>query len=106
MTTFVRPSKQRLAAMEQDKAAGGIEKRRIYTKTGGVAVVSLAAAATGNSWRVTLRFKWGGSNVQRPVGTVAAISRADALKLGCDMLRREHIIEDNGWTWVEVANGL
>ena len=104
MTALVRPSK-RVAAMEQDKAAGGIEMRRIHTKTGVVAVVSLAAVATGKSWRVIPRFKWGGSNVQRLIGTVAAISCADTLKLGCDMRRREHIIEDNGWPWMEVGNG-
>jgi hypothetical protein len=104
MTAFVRVSKQRLAAMEQDKAAGGIEKRKIHTKTGGIAVVSIAAVATGDAWRVTLRFKWGGSNVQRPIGAVAAASRTEALKLAWDMLRREHIIESNGWTWAEPGN--
>lgn len=105
LKSVVRASRQRLAAMEQDKAAGGIERRKIHTKTGSVAIVSLSAVTSGDAWRMTLRFKWGGSNVQRPVGTVKAATRPEALRLGWLMLRRKRVVESNGWSWVDHGDG-
>jgi hypothetical protein len=99
MSTSIHVSKQRLAALEQDKAAGGLKARRIRTKTGGLVVASVAAVANGNIWRTTLRFKWGGSNVQRPIGSVEAGSRAEALRLAWELVRRNQVVEQNGWTW-------
>lgn len=93
---FVRPSQNQLAAMEQNKAAGGEESRKIRTKSGDVVTVSLALAGD----RVTLRFKMGGSTIQRTVGTVTATARAEALKQGWTMLREKRIVENEGWSWV------
>ena len=88
------------SALEQDKAAGGADLRKIRTKTGDIATISLALAESGDGTRITLRFKWGGSNVQRPVGKVVAASRSDALKLGWKMIRDQQIVERQGWSWV------
>ena len=93
------------SALEQDRAAGGAELRKIHTKTGDVVTVSLAIAESGDALRVTLRFKWGGSNVQRPVGKVVAASRFEALKLGWKMIRAERIVENQGWSWVIPSAG-
>lgn len=49
---------------------------------------------------MTLRFKWGGGTVQRPVGIVKTAPRAEALKLGWGMIRDKRIAENEGWTWV------
>lgn len=105
MKPVLRPSRQRLATMEQDKAAGGIDRRKIRTRSGGVAVASLAVVESGEAWRVILRFKWGGSNVQRPVGTVAASTRQEALLLGWQLVRSTAIVESNGWSWAASENG-
>lgn len=50
------PSKNRLAALEQDKAAGGAELRKMRTKSGGIVTVSLALSPVDGGSRVTLRF--------------------------------------------------
>jgi hypothetical protein len=99
------PASKRGTARSSKAAEPLMTPGTLPAATGGIAVVSVAAVATGNAWRVTLRFKWGGSNVQRPIRAVAAASRTEALKLAWDMHRREHIIENNGWTWAESGNG-
>ena len=93
-------SRNRVAALEQDRAAGGAELRKMHTKSGEVVTVSLAVAASGETSRVILRFKWGGSTVQRLVGTMKVPSRFEALRLGWKMIREERVVEKEGWSWV------
>ena len=98
-----RLSQNRLAALEQDGAAGGAELRKMRTKTGDVVTVSLSVSDSGGHSRVILRFKWGGGTVQRPVATIAASSRLEALKLGWKIIREQKIVETEGWSWVVPA---
>jgi len=90
----------RTAALEQDKAAGGAELRKMRTKSGGVVTVSLEIFESGATARVILRFKWCAATVQRPVGIVTASSRFEALKLGWKIIREQKIVEKEGWSWV------
>lgn len=100
MKTTSLPSRNRQTALEQDSAAGGAEMRKMYTTSGGVVTVSLSVAESGDGLRVILRFKWGGSTVQRLVGTLPGCSRFEALKLGWKMIREKKIVEKEGWSWV------
>ena len=88
-----------IATIEQDKASGGLERRKIRIKSGDVVTVSLSVTGITSPYRVILRFK-SGLTVQRPVGKIAAESRFEALKAGWQMLREEKIVESFGWQWV------
>lgn len=96
----VRLSQNALTALEQNKAAGGAALRKMRTTMGSIVTVSLSVSDSGAGSRVILRFKWGGATIQRLVGTVAATSRFEALKLGWKMIREEEIVEKEGWSWV------
>lgn len=93
-------SRNGMAALVQDRAAGGSDLRKMRTKTGEIVTVSLAVSDSGAASRVILRFKTGGATVQRLVGTVTAPSHFHALKLGWKMIRDEKIVEKEGWSWV------
>ncbi len=92
-----------MAAMAQDRAAGGSEMRKMRTKSGEVVTVSLSVSGTGEKLRVILRFKTGGATVQRPVATVTATSQFQALKLGWALIREQKIVEKDGWSWVTLT---
>lgn len=94
------PSRSRQATLEQDTAAGGAELRKIRTKAGDVATISLAVSPSGPPFRVTLRFKVGGATVQRPVGTVSGSTRTEVLQKGWKLIREAKIVESNGWQWI------
>lgn len=94
-------SRNGMAALAQDRAAGGGDLRKMRTRTGEVVTVSLSVSGTGAKRRVILRFKSGGATVQRPVGTVTAESQFQALKQGWQIIRQEKIVEKEGWSWVE-----
>lgn len=89
-----------MAAVAQDRAAGGPELRKMKTRSGEVVTVSLAVSGTGEKRRVILRFKMGGATVQRPVGTFETESEFQALKLGWQTIRAPGAIEKEGWSWV------
>lgn len=93
-------SRNGMAALAQDRAAGGADLRKMRTKSGEVVTVSLSVSDVAAGSRVILRFKSGGGTVQRPVGTVKAASRFEALKLGWQMIRNEKIVEKEGWSWI------
>lgn len=98
--TVFRPSKNALAAEEQDAAAGGASARRLRTKSGGIATVSLALAKSGDVVRIIMRFKWGGGTVQRTVGTLPVMTpRAEALRVGWRMAREPGFVERDEWAW-------
>jgi hypothetical protein len=96
-------SRNGMAAFAQDRAAGGGDFRKMRTRTGEIVTVSLAVSDVAGGTRVILRFKSGGATVQRPVGTVKAATRFDALKLGWQMIRTEKIVEKEAWSWVATA---
>lgn len=100
MNNVVKLSQNRMAALEQDKAAGGADFRKMLTKSGGVVTVSLSIRESEGASTLILRFKWGGGTVQRPVGTVRTTSRFEALKWGWKEIREKKIVEAEGWTWV------
>ena len=90
-----------LATIEQDKAAGGVARRKIRIKSGDVVTASLYLTGTTSPYRAVLRFK-SGLTVQRPIGEFVAESRFEALKAGWKMLREDKkIMESFGWSWVE-----
>ena len=80
-------SRNGTAALEQNRAAGGADQRRMLTRSDG-------------TYRARLRFKSGGATVQRPVGKFAAPNRFQALKLAWSALKAEKIAEKEGWSWV------
>lgn len=93
---------QYLSALEQDRAAGGIESRKLRIRSGDVVVVSLAISGTGSRTPhgVVMRFKSGGSTISRPVGKVEGESRFEILKKGWAKVKDDRIAEQNGWEWV------
>jgi hypothetical protein len=94
-------SRNGTAALEQNRAAGGAEQRRMLTRSGEVVTVSMdVTASTDGTYRARLRFKSGGSTVQRPVGKFTVTNRFQALKAAWFALRSEKIVEKEGWSWV------
>jgi hypothetical protein len=91
-------------SVEQDRAAGGSENRKIFTESGDIATISLAVSDSLKGSSIALRFKHGGKTVRRKVGLVVAATRFEALQLGWAMVRAERIVESQGWRWV-VADG-
>ena len=93
-------SRNGTAALEQNRAAGGAEQRRMLTRSREAVTVSIdATASTDGTYRARLRFKSGGSTVQRPVGKFTAPNRFQALKLAWSALKSERIAEKEGWSW-------
>ena len=70
------------STMEQDRAAGGLGRRKLRTKSGDIVVVSLAINSLSNkmSHSVTMRFKMGGLTVSRSVGQFEGETRFEILK--------------------------
>lgn len=94
-------SRNGTAALEQNRAAGGADQRRMLTRSREAVTVSLdVTASTDGTYRARLRFKSGGSTVQRPVGKFTASNRFQALKLAWSALKTEKIAEKEGWSWV------
>lgn len=89
------------AALEQNRAAGGAEQRRMLTRSKEAVTVSLVVTASKDgTYSARLRFKNGGATVQRPVGKLTASNRFQALKLAWATLKSENIAEKEGWSWV------
>lgn len=90
------------STIEQDRAAGGSDRRKLRTKSGDVVVVSLAINSLSSkvSHSVTLRFKMGGLTVSRSVGQVEGETRFEILKKGWARVREDKIAEQNQWSWV------
>lgn len=86
--------------MQQDRAAGGVARRKLRITSGDVVTVSLAVNGKASPYRVILRFK-SGLTVQRPVATVEAASPSEALKLAWSRIREDKVVEKHGWQWVE-----
>lgn len=94
-------SRNGTAALEQNRAAGGADQRRMLTRSRESVTVSLdVTASTDGTYRARMRFKSGGATVQRPVGKFAAPNRFQALKLVWSALKAEKIAEKEGWSWV------
>ena len=87
------------AAIEQDKAAGGKDRRLLRTRSGEIFTASLSIDGKQSN-RLTLRFKTGGHTVQRPIGVVSAPTRFETHRLGWLKIREEKIAEQNHWEWV------
>jgi hypothetical protein len=90
------------ATMEQDRAAGGLERRKLVTRSGDVHIVSLAISGTGvkTPYGITMRFKSGGLTVSRTVGKVEGETRFERLKAGWAKVRADRIAEQNQWHWL------
>ena len=94
-------SRNGLSSLEQNRAAGGAEFRRLRTKSKDIVTVSVDVVESGeNAFRARLRFKFGGATVQRSLGSIEAPNRFKALKLAWALLKSERIAESEGWSWV------
>jgi len=89
-----------LNSLQQDRAAGGVSRRKMRITSGDVVTVSLAVSGKASPFRVILRFK-SGLTVQRPVAILEAESSAEALKLAWTLIRENKVVEQHGWQWVE-----
>jgi hypothetical protein len=87
------------STLDQDKAAGGVDRRKLRIKSGDVVTVSLSCSGMKSPYRVILRFK-SGLTVQREVGKIPADSALDAIAIGWKLIRQEQIVEKQGWTWL------
>ena len=92
------------AALEQDRAAGGVDRRKLRIKSGEIVTVSLSLRSVGEKHRVILRFKTGGTTIQRPVGNIEAPSRFEALKQSWALLREGQLAEKERWSWIEPSS--
>jgi len=88
--------------LEQDRAAGGENMRKLRIRSGDIVIVSLSIS--GKMLKpissVTMRFKTGGHTVTRPVGKINGASRRELLKNGWAKVKHEKIAEQNGWSWL------
>lgn len=81
-------------------AAGGTGRRVLRTKSGEVATASLSIVGNLEN-RIILRFKLGGTTIQRSIGAVPVVeNRLETLKLGWQKIRDEKIAEKNDWEWL------
>ena len=87
------------STIEQDRAAGGIERRKLRIQSGDVVTASLQLSGKAPLFTLTLRFK-SGPTVSRPVGKISASTRFEALKLGWEKVREEKLAEKNSWSWI------
>lgn len=92
---------QLLDSMQQDRAAGGLARRKLRIRSGDIVTVSLSISNKSSPYRVILRFKSGGMTHQRPVATIEAESLFEALRLGWVRIRADQIVEQQQWQWVE-----
>lgn len=89
----------KVARSQQDKAAGGNMKRKMYMRSGTVVTVSLELDKRLNGHAVSMRFK-NGKGYKKLVGVTMAEDRLSALKEGWSLVRTSTILKDNGWKWV------
>jgi hypothetical protein len=87
-------------ALQQDRAAGGVHRRKLRITSGDVVTVSLVVSGSASPYRVIMRFK-SGLTVQRPVAKLDAPSPYEALKLAWSRIREEQIVEKYGWRWID-----
>ncbi len=87
------------ATLNQDRAAGGSDRRKLKIKSGDTVTVSLVASGTKSPYRVVMRFK-SAITVQREVGRFEASSPQEAVKMAWKVIRPQQIAEREGWSWV------
>lgn len=87
------------AKLDQDRAAGGEERRKLRIKSGDIVSVSLVTSGTKSPYRVVMRFK-SAITVQREVGKFEATSPSEAIKLAWKAIRPQKVVEREGWSWV------
>lgn len=87
---------------EQDKAAGGPERRELRLTDGTVVTASVAVRSFPRSHQLYgyLQFKTHRKTVTKYIGRVSAESRSESLRLGWELLRARKLVESFGWTWV------
>ena len=91
-----------LNTLEQDRAAGGAERRKMKIRSGEVVIVSLSISGKGvkTPYGITMRFRSGGLTVGRPVGRVEGNSRFELLQRGWTKVREDKVAEQHQWSWV------
>lgn len=86
---------------EQDRAAGGAHRRSLVLVDGLKATGSIGflAARSGSCSYAYLRFKSGGRNLKRYIGSVTAGSREEMLAMAWQLVREKKVVEISGWRW-------
>jgi hypothetical protein len=100
--TTIPASRNRLAAIEQDGAAGGAEFRKMRLKSGNVVTVSLAVSISASRAYGVLRFKHDKMTFRLSVGRLKSMSsKTEVLAHGWKLVRDQKIVEKNDWgSWV------
>ena len=88
------------SALDQDKAAGGANLRKLKIRSGDTVTVSLATSSTKSPYRVILRFK-SGLTVQREVGRFDAACAAQAIDHAWKVIRFLIVVEKEGKSRIE-----
>jgi hypothetical protein len=92
------------ASIDQDKAAGGIQNRKLKIRSGDIVTASLTTSNAKSPFRVVLRFK-SGLTIQREAGFFEAASAAESIRKAWKEIRGLQIAEREGWTWITPAPG-
>ena len=95
-------SKNRIAALEQDHAAGGEKMRKLKHDDGTVATASVSVQLFSNGYQKWgyLRFKTSGKTKNWYLGKVSAETHAESLAIGWKLAREKGVIERLGWSWL------
>ncbi|MEX0682298.1 MAG: hypothetical protein WD472_02455 [Dehalococcoidia bacterium] len=90
------PPTRAASVAEQDKAAGGRSARELVLPDGSTATASILLHMPPKGRRVYayLRCKKGGRNHRKYIGEATADTRADALRLAWEEVRRRELLKD------------
>jgi hypothetical protein len=88
------------AKEQQDISAGGRLMRELRLEDGKVVLASLEVRKIEHHLWAYIRFKNGTATTSKYVGRVTAESRAESLRLGWELVRRNRVVENFGWIWV------
>lgn len=77
--------------------------RELRLEDGDVVTASLEIVKIENNLWAYMRFKNGTTTTRKYVGRVTAESRAESLRLGWELVRRNRVVESFGWKWVAKA---
>lgn len=88
------------AKEQQDVAAGGRPMRELLVEDGNVVTASIEVVKIESHLWAYMRFKNGTTTTRKYVGRVTAETRAESLRLGWELVRRNRVVESFGWKWV------
>ncbi len=92
----------RKASEDQDRAAGGVQMRKVKLLDGVVATASVSVQLFPRGYQQWgyLRFKVGGKTRRCYIGKVSADTLDESLAVGWRMVREMRVLERAGWSWL------